>query len=81
MHLEQLIERVESSADWRAGKADQYPDDNRNVRSSQALIKLAKRLRALPRGDKNRAAYEAVMNRLMESDNDSVGIDAFEHES
>jgi hypothetical protein len=30
MHLEQLIEKVESSADWRADKAEQYPDDARN---------------------------------------------------
>ena len=81
MHLEQLIEKVESSADWRAEKAEQYPDDTRNVRSSQALMKLAKRLKTLPDDDENGAAYETVMSRLMESDDDSAGISAIEHES
>jgi hypothetical protein len=78
MHLEHLISQVESSADWRAGKAEQYPDDNRNVRSSQALEKLAKKLKALPDNDKNVAAYEAVMDCLMDGD-DMVSV--VEHES
>ena len=66
MHLEHLISQVESSADWRAGKAEQYPDDNRNVRSSQALAKLAKKLKAIRGNDKNVAAYEAVLDWLMD---------------
>jgi hypothetical protein len=68
MHLEHLIDKVESSAEWRAGKAEQYPGDNRNVRSSQALVKLAAKLKALPTNDKNVAAYEAVMDRLTDDD-------------
>jgi hypothetical protein len=45
--LEQLVLAIESSAEWRASKAAQYPDDKRNVSSSQSLSKLAKNLNAL----------------------------------
>jgi hypothetical protein len=71
MYLEQLITNVESSAEWRAQKADQYPDDNRNLRSSQALAKLAENLKSLSRNDGNAVAYEAVVARLSE-DGDGV---------
>lgn len=80
MHLEQLIAHVESSADWRAEKAEQYPDDARNMRSSQALTKLAEKLKALPANDENVAAYEAVMDRLVESDGDEM-FGVIEYES
>jgi flagellar biosynthesis/type III secretory pathway protein FliH len=81
MHLEQLIENVESSADWRAEKAEQYPDDTRNMRSSQALTKLAEKLKALPANDENVAAYEAVMSRLVESDGGDEMFGVIEYES
>jgi hypothetical protein len=81
MHLEQIIDRVESSADWRAEKAEQYPNDTRNMRSSQALTKLAEKLKSLPANDENVAAYEAVMSRLVESDDCDEMIGVFEYES
>jgi hypothetical protein len=81
MYLEQLIEKVESSADWRAGKAEQYPDDTRNMRSSRALEKLAKRLKALPDDDEDGTAYEAVVRRLVESGYDRLMLGLSEHES
>jgi len=81
MHLEQLIEKVESSADWRAGKAEQYPDDNRNLRSSQALTKLAARLKALPKNDPRGLAYEEAVERLVEIDCDSEMLGVIENES
>ncbi len=43
-HKEQLLIEVESTADWRARKAEEYPDDPRNDRSAKALAKLARRL-------------------------------------
>jgi hypothetical protein len=79
MHLEQLILNIESSADWRAQKAEQYPDDSRNVRSSKALAKLAKNLEALPNDDTNVVAYEAVLNRMVSNDYDLSRVS--EHES
>ena len=66
MHFEELVDRVESSADWRAQKTEQYPDDSRNERSSRALRKLAKNLRALPTEHEHAASYEDVMERLAE---------------
>lgn len=78
-YLEMLIDNVESSADWRAEKAKQYPDDTRNMRCSEALAKLAERLKALPGKDENVVAYEAVMNRL--GDLDDAMFNATEHES
>jgi hypothetical protein len=77
--LEILTCNVESSADWRAEKAEQYPDDNRNMRSSRALAKLAERLRTLPDNDDNVVAYEAIMGRLADLDDDLTRVT--EHES
>jgi hypothetical protein len=65
-HLEQLVLQVESSADWRASKAEQYPDDKRNIKSSQSLTRLAKNLNALPRDDEHVAAYVKMMDRAVE---------------
>lgn len=82
MHFEDLIDKVESSAEWRAAKAKQYPDDNRNVHSAQALGKLAEKLNALPDNDKNVSAYEAVMDRLIESDAKQISNgELVEHEN
>jgi hypothetical protein len=68
MSLEELAERVESSADWRAGKAKQYPNDKRNVHSSEALNKLAEGLRDIPYDDEGVDAYEAALDRALELD-------------
>lgn len=68
MSLEMLIGNVESSADWRAEKAKQYPDDKRNVRSSEALKELARNLRQIPAGDETAVAYSAVVDRLVDLD-------------
>ena len=66
MHLEDLIMRVESSANWRAEKAVQYPDDKRNLRCSEALRELGRRLNELPADNEHACAYEAVVERLVE---------------
>lgn len=68
MHLEILIDSVESSAHWRGEKADEYPDDKRNQRSSAALDKLAERLRKLPTDNEHAQTYEATLERLIELD-------------
>jgi hypothetical protein len=74
MHINDLIERVVASADWRAQKAEQYPDDRRNTQSSKALTKLAENLRALPADDEHVMAYEAVMDRLEELDDGNADL-------
>ena len=43
-----LAEHLDSQAWWRSIKADEYPDDRRNERSSTALSDLAKQVRNLP---------------------------------
>jgi hypothetical protein len=78
MYLESLIQDVESSADWRDGKATQYPDDKRNRNSSEALSLLAKNLAGLPADNKHVQAYEVLIERLFEIDK---GSQMSEHQS
>lgn len=47
-YKEYLISQVRSTADWRAQKAEEHPDDKRNEASSKALSELAEKLDALP---------------------------------
>jgi hypothetical protein len=70
--LEQLALAVESSADWRASKAKQYPEDRRNANSSRSLTKLAKNLRGLPCGNEHVVAYEEIMERAIELELDRI---------
>ncbi len=46
-YTEWLIEEIEGNADWRTRKAEEYPEDERNLRSSQALRNLAARMKEL----------------------------------
>jgi hypothetical protein len=77
MHLEHLIESVESSAEWRAEKAAQYPNDKRNRTSAESLSKLAKKLRKLGADNERLQAHEAAEKRLVELD--AYGPDITEH--
>lgn len=45
-----LADYVRSQAQWRADKAAQYPDDQRNERSAQSLSALAQAVEAIPPG-------------------------------
>jgi hypothetical protein len=47
-HIQGFIEDVEGQADWRARKADEYPDDVRNANASKGLTDLAKFIAVLP---------------------------------
>lgn len=42
-----LADQAEYSGDWRREKAEQYPDDERNVEAADKLYALAKGLRSL----------------------------------
>ncbi len=46
-YTEWLIEEIEGKADWRTRKAEEYPEDERNLGSSQALRNLAARMKEL----------------------------------
>ena len=47
-YKDHLVTSTEGTADWRARKAEEYPEDARNRRSTHALEKLAANLKALP---------------------------------
>lgn len=61
----QLVRAVKSSAKWRARRAEQYPDDQRNISSSRSLVALAERLEALPANNPHLAAYIDIMERAV----------------
>ncbi len=46
-YTEWLIEEIEGKADWRTRKAEEHPEDERNLRSSQALRNLSARMKEL----------------------------------
>jgi hypothetical protein len=48
---EQLTSSLESSAAWRAAKANEFPDDERNAESAAALTVAAQEVAALPDDD------------------------------
>ncbi len=47
-YTEWLIEEIEAKADWRARNAEEYPEDEQNLRSSQALRNLTTKMKELP---------------------------------
>ncbi|MBA3366038.1 MAG: hypothetical protein H0U03_09690 [Actinobacteria bacterium] len=57
---EMLAEYVSGQAGWRADKADQYPEDDRNQRSADALWALAEHVERLPDDDPNLQALAAL---------------------
>ena len=46
-----LAEELLSTAVWREGKADEYPDDDRNLPAAEHLADLARQILALPDDD------------------------------
>ena len=61
----QLVLAVKKSAKWRARRAEQHPDDQRNISSSRSLVALAERLEALPANNPHLAAYIDIMERAV----------------
>ena len=77
-HIDMLLTSVEGSSEWRADKAAQYPDDKRNIRSSEALAKLAQRLKTLPDGHPKLGAYSELLQCAIDADCDLSDYSAFE---
>jgi hypothetical protein len=64
--LSHLIEfNFESTADWRRGKAEEFPDDSRNLEAAEELDRLAKELQELAGSDLDRRieALDAVVEK------------------
>ena len=58
-----IIMAVESTAEWRQRKAQEYPDDHRNIDASLQLADLAKELYALPDDDPRLIEIESYNDR------------------
>jgi hypothetical protein len=52
--LELEAQELEASAEWRRGKAQQYPEDTRNLEAAQLLDRLAVEIRALTGSETHR---------------------------
>ena len=57
---EWLVQSLESSADWRERKAEEYPDDARNATCAAALAQAAREVAALPDDDPRLVTLERL---------------------
>ena len=61
---ETLVSKVEGQAKWRAERAEEWPEDQRNARSFQALSRLAEALNAIPDDHEIYRNLERLTDRL-----------------
>jgi len=61
-----LSDYFRSQSDWRAQKAEQYPDDARNAQSAAALYSLAEYVGPDERGDHEADAVSALLPHLFD---------------
>ena len=64
---DELILDIENALDFRARKADEYPDDQRNAQAAEALAGLLEHLNQLP---DNHRLFEAYRRAFQECRND-----------
>ncbi len=64
---ERLLLQIQSAAHWRAEKAEEYPEDERNAQSATSLYALAERINALP---SDHSDIRRLWNIEKESDDD-----------
>jgi hypothetical protein len=65
---EMLAEFCEGHAEWRDGKAEEYPDDSRNAASAKTLRQFAGWVRGLPHDGVDLARLKALTARCEASD-------------
>jgi hypothetical protein len=66
MSISLIIEQIESTADWRRMKADEFPDDRRNLEAARELDRLAKEITDLAGSD----MYQRLdARRVVETEN------------
>jgi hypothetical protein len=51
MEISYMVEQLEHQAEWRREKAEQYPDDSRNLDAAENLERLAKEIDSLKKSD------------------------------
>ena len=68
---EKIGYRVQGTAEWRRQKAEQFPDDRRNLQAAEELDRLAEQIEALEGSELHRQIDEADENINQLPDNDS----------
>jgi hypothetical protein len=69
--------QVESTADWRRRKAEQFPDDSRNLEAAAELDRLAREIGELEGSDLHRR-IDALIDRTDTPGGDSVHMELSE---
>jgi hypothetical protein len=71
MSILHIVDQIKSTADWRRTKAEEFPDDDRNLEAAEKLDSLAKEINDLAESDMHRRleALEAAEaeNRLFDT--------------
>jgi hypothetical protein len=62
--------QIEETADWRRGKAQQFPEDSRNLIAAGELDRLAAEIHALDEGSEIEQQIDGRMTKLIELTND-----------
>ena len=70
-----IVEQLKSQAAWRAQKADEYPEDDRNARSTKTLENLAYDLERVGQGSKE----SDLLSELAIHANKTHAGDAYEY--
>jgi hypothetical protein len=66
-----IVEQMGSTAEWRHRKAEEFPDDGRNLEAAAELEKLAKEIKALEGSDIDRRLEQL---EALEAESDGVGF-------
>jgi cytochrome c551/c552 len=62
-----LAQELFSTAVWREGKADEYPDDDRNLPAAEHLADLARQILALPDDDPRILRIESAVQAIADA--------------
>jgi hypothetical protein len=81
--IDSLVNHLEGTANWRREKADEYPDDVRNIEAAEILDRLASQLRSLD--GKTATAFAVAVNttdhfRVSEAFSEYLGRIGFDHD-
>ena len=69
MSISHIVEQIESTAEWRRMKAEEFPDDYRNLEAASELDRLAKEINDQSDMDRRFEALDTIVeeNRLDDS--------------
>lgn len=70
---EQIGYNVENTADWRRRKAEEFPDDTRNLAAAEELERLAAEISGIPNGSEIERQISDAENSINGLPNDILG--------